>query len=270
MTEHFAEINGVRIHYEDEGEGPAVVWLHGLMGSIARGKAMGEAIDGLAERGYRVVTYDARGHGESGYTEDESHYTWEAHARDMAALMDHLGIKRAAVGGGSMGAGVSLIFALAHPERVEKLVLVALPGFDGEIELAKQLFGGFATLIATMGLEQATEIAMQLPPLLELKERAPTEYEATRQWFLALDPKATVFAIRGLLNGPALPGERLAEVRAPTLVIGHPDDPVHPAASAEKAHSAIAGSRLIMGTDVSYFRNHRDEMIEAVASFLAQ
>ena len=263
-------VNGIEIHYEVSGAGPTLVWLHGLMGSIARARTMGEGMERLADRGFRVVTYDARGHGESGYSEDESHYTWEAHARDMAALIDHLGIERASVGGGSMGAGVSLTFALAHPERVEKLVLVALPGFDGEIEVARQLFGGFATLIATVGLEQATEIAMQLPQLQELKERAPGEYEATRQWFLALDPKATVVAIRGLLNGPPLPAARLGEVRAASLVIGHPDDPVHPASSAERAHAAIAGSRLIMGRDVNYFREQREELIGAVASFLAE
>src|SRR3990172_7023891 len=122
-----ARINGFDMHYEIAGDGPTVVWLHGVGGSIALERKMGEGIEGLAQRGVRLIMYDARGHGESGYTEDESDYTWEAHARDMGGLLDHLGIERAVVGGGSMGAGVSLTFALAWPERVEKLLLVSLP-----------------------------------------------------------------------------------------------------------------------------------------------
>src|SRR3990172_11480668 len=109
-----ARINGFDMHYEIAGDGPTVVWLHGLGGSIALERKMGEGIEGLAQRGVRLI-------------KDEADYTWEAHARDMRGLLDHLGIERAVVGGGSMGAGVSLTFALAWPERVEKLLLVSLP-----------------------------------------------------------------------------------------------------------------------------------------------
>lgn len=264
----FAEINGCRIHYEASGNGPPVVWLHGLMGSIERGKKMGDGIDGLAERGFRRIAYDARGHGESGYTEDESDYTWEAHARDMLGLLDHLGIERAAVGGGSMGAGTALTLARAHPERVEKLVLLALPGFGDEIETAKAVFGAFASLIESVGLAQAVELVMQLPQFAELKERDPEQYAQTRDWLSSLDPQATVAAVRGLLNGPQLSAGRLGEVRVPALIAAHPDDPIHPASSGEKAHAAIAGSQLVMGETMDHFITHRAELLDTVATFL--
>jgi pimeloyl-ACP methyl ester carboxylesterase len=261
-------INGIDIHYEVSGEGPALVFLHGLMGSIARARAMGEGMDGLADRGFRLITYDARGHGDSGHTEDECHYTWEAHAADMLALLDHLGIERAALGGGSMGAGVSVTFALAHPERVERLLLAAPPPLEETIDTARQVFGGLASLIDAVGLEQAVAVAMQLPQFAEMKEASPQEYEQTRDWLLGVHPKATPLAIRGLLNGPQLPAERFGEITAPVLVIAHEGDPIHPLSTAQRLHEAIAGSRLVVAPDMTYFRERRGELLETVVAFL--
>jgi len=263
-----ARINNVNIHYEILGDGPTLVWLHGLMGSIERARSAGEGVEGLAARGFRVVMYDARGHGESGATPDERDYTWESHARDMIALMDHLEIDRAALGGGSMGARTALTAALAQPERVDKLVLLALPGFGEDIKTAQDVFLGLASLIESLGVEKAAEIVLQLPEYLELKESSPTEYEGMRQWFLGIRPDAPV-AIRGLLGNPTLDIERLRAVRVPTLVVGHADDPIHPLVAAQHAHEAIAGSQLLTGDGITYWREHHEELIDAIAAFLA-
>ena len=264
-----ATINSVQLHYEVAGEGLPVVFLHGLMGSIARSRLFGEDMDGLAGRGFRLVTYDARGHGESGFSEDEADYTWTAHANDLRALLDELGIERAYLGGGSMGAGVSIAFALAHPERVEKLVLIAPPPLADTIGTAQQIFGGLATLIESVGLERAVEIVMQLPDYAALKESDPAQFELLRDWLLSQHPRAVVFAIRGLLNGPPLPEERFGEITVPTLIVAHPGDPIHPQSTAELLHEAIAGSRLVVARDQSYYRERHDELVETVAEFLA-
>ena len=261
-------VNGIRLRYEVSGEGPALVWLHGLMGSIERSRAFGEGMDGLAQRGVRLIAYEARGHGESGYTEDEADYTWSAHAEDMRALLDQLGIERACIGGGSMGAGVSVVFALKHPERVEKLVLVAPPPLAGTIGTAQQLFCGLASLIETVGREQAAEIVMQLPQFAELKDSDPKQHELMREWLRTVHAQATPCAIRGLLNGPALPHERFGEIRVPALIVAHPDDPIHPVSSAQALHEAIAGSQLVVAPDMSYYREHHKELIDRVATFL--
>ena len=167
-----------------------------------------------------------------------------------------------------MGAGVAITFALAQPERVEKLVLVAPPPLAGTSETAKQVFGGFAFLIESLGLEQAVEVAMQLPQFVELKQSQPEQHGQLRDWLRSLHPHATVLAIRGLLNGPPLQEERFGEIVAPTLILAHPDDPIHPQSSAQKLHAAIAGSRLLMAPELNYYREHRDEMLEEVTSFL--
>jgi pimeloyl-ACP methyl ester carboxylesterase len=263
-----ARINGIDIHYEVTGDGPTVVFLHGLMGSIERSRAVGEGLDGLAERGFRLITYDARGHGESGFTENEVDYAWEAHARDLLGLLDDLGIERAAIGGGSMGAGVTLTLALAHPERVEKLMLLALPPLGDGFKPAKQMFGGFAQLIEGLGLEKAVEVVMQLPEYVKMREGDPEEFERLREWLLRMQPRGIIFAMRGLVNGPPLAHERFGEIAAPTLITAHPDDLLHPIESGQRAHAAIAGSRLIVAPSLPYYRDHRDELLDAVAGFL--
>ncbi len=263
-----ANVNSVALRYEVSGSGPTLVWLHGLMGSIDRARAFGEGVEALAERGVRLVTYEARGHGESGYTENEADYTWSAHASDMLALMDALGIERAHIGGGSMGAGISVMLALDHPERVEKLVLLAPPPLADTIDTAQQLFCGLASLIEAVGREQAAEIVMQLPQFAELKDGDPKQHDLMREWLRTVHPQATPFAIRGLLNGPALPLERFAEVRVPTLIVAHPDDPIHPVSTAEKLHEAIAGSKLVMAPNMNHYRTHHAELLEAIEAFL--
>jgi pimeloyl-ACP methyl ester carboxylesterase len=261
-------INGIDLHYEVSGEGPTLVWLHGLLGSIARARQFGEGMDGLPERGVRLIAWDARGHGESGYTANESDYSWAAHAEDLRALLDELGIDRAAIGGGSMGAGVSVTFALAHPERVEKLVLPAPPPLAGTIGPAQQIFGGLAALIENVGLEKAADIVLGLPDYVAMKEKDAKQYAYMREWLSGIREDAAPAAIRGLLNGPALAEDRFAEITAPALIVAHEGDPIHPAATAERLHEAIAGSRLVVAPDANYYRERREELVETVAAFL--
>lgn len=167
-----------------------------------------------------------------------------------------------------MGGPGVVRLVLAHPERVERLALVAPPPLAATSDLARQLFGGFATLIETVGLDAALEVAMQLPAFADLRESQPREYQLMREWLLSQRPRAVVRAVRGLLNGPPLPEGRFAEIEAPTLIVAHPDDPIHPQSSAEKLHEAIAGSRLVLAPEQGYYREHRDELMELVAAFL--
>lgn len=264
-----AKINNVDIHYETLGDGPTLVWLHGLTQSIARVRSIGRGMEELANRSVRLVLYDARGHGQSGYTADEAGYTWESHARDMLGLMDHLGIDRAALGGNSMGARTALMAALAQPERVEKLVLADLSGFGTGIKEGQEVFLALASLIDDVGVEKAADITMQLPQYAELKESDPEEYERVDNEYRTLRPDSTAAAIRGLLSDPHLEAEQLRAIHVPTLVFGRTEDPIHPIEAAQQAHEAIAGSQLLAGDGIMYWRTHHHDMIDAVAAFLA-
>ncbi len=112
---------------ETAGEGPDVVLLHGLT-ATRRYVVMGSKA--LPRAGYRVTTFDARGHGESSPAADRAEYEYRDMVADLEAVLSHLGAERAALGGASMGAHTAMAFALAFPERVSALVQIT-PAYDG-------------------------------------------------------------------------------------------------------------------------------------------
>lgn len=115
-----AKMNGINIQYEDSGSGPAVFLTHGY---AATGRMWKPQREPLTDAGYRLITWDMRGHGGTDSPDDQAQYSEALTMADMAGLLDHLGVERAVVGGLSLGGYMSLGFYLAHPERVQALVL---------------------------------------------------------------------------------------------------------------------------------------------------
>ena len=114
------KINGQWIHYEDTGGNlPPVVLAHGL---LMDHEMFAPQLEALGSR-YRIITWDARCHGQTETTDDPFTY-WDL-AEDLRGLLDHLGIARAVIGGMSQGGFVALRFALKHPERVAALILLS-------------------------------------------------------------------------------------------------------------------------------------------------
>lgn len=121
----YARNEDVEIHYEDEGDGPPVLLIHGH----TLDQRVWDAITpGLRQCGCRLIRPDLRGHGRS--TRPERGYHASHHAADMRAVLDATGSDRASVVGYSLGGGVALEMALTVPERVGSLVLLSpvLPG----------------------------------------------------------------------------------------------------------------------------------------------
>ena len=114
-----ALVNGIQLHYQQFGEGPDLVMIHGITGNLAVWHL--EIVQALLSE-YRMTTYDLRGHGYSDVP--PMGYTTADHASDLRSLLDALGIERAHVMGHSFGADVALNFAILFPERVERLILV--------------------------------------------------------------------------------------------------------------------------------------------------
>ncbi|MCA1592700.1 MAG: alpha/beta hydrolase [Acidobacteria bacterium] len=118
----FAEVDGVRVHYQEAGDSrdPAILLLHGFCASSLVWR---DVMTQIADAGFHVVVPDLVGFGFSDKPR-EWEYTIEAQARGVVRLMDELGIERAAVVGSSYGGAVAATCALDYPERVERLVLV--------------------------------------------------------------------------------------------------------------------------------------------------
>lgn len=114
-----------KVYYQERGEGPALVLINGLSQSTANWTSQASA---FAER-FRVITLDCRGQGRTTYAGETIEL--QDHIDDLYALLDHLGIERAHLVGFSHGARVALSFSVAHPERVDRLVLSGMGADDG-------------------------------------------------------------------------------------------------------------------------------------------
>jgi len=264
----FTNVNGFQMHYQVRGDGPPLVIAHGLLSSMLMADILGEVPIALFQH-FSVITYDARGHGESGFTTNTADYQWESLAADLLGLFNHLGIKQAHLGGSSMGGGTVLVFALRHPEMVNNIVLQSPPPV-GQQQSAPgaALFGGLALLIEGLGLKKAVETVLKIPPWADLKKTAPLMFTFMRQWLLSLNAQAVVPAIRGIDYGPALDKEDFSRIQAESLLIAHPDDELHPVASAERLRDAIPNSQLVVAPDAFYYNLHRDELASTIQAFL--
>ncbi|HBA48340.1 MAG TPA: hypothetical protein DCZ91_11195 [Lachnospiraceae bacterium] len=111
------EHNGVILEYEVSGTGIPFVFLHGMGGSVEQIRSVYEPV-----RGIRLISMNQQGHGNSGV--DWDRYDFDHLGDDVIALLDHMGVEKAVLGGISMGAAVSLNTAVRYPERVQQLLLI--------------------------------------------------------------------------------------------------------------------------------------------------
>jgi len=113
----------MQIAYLDEGEGEAIILIHGFASNKETNWVAPGWVKTLTASGYRVIALDNRGHGQSAKPHDSGHYEQKLMAGDALALLDHLAIKRADIIGYSMGARLALCLAGIAPQRVRSLVL---------------------------------------------------------------------------------------------------------------------------------------------------
>ncbi len=236
----FAEVNGARLYYDEEGAGAAVVLIHaGLMDS----RMWDRQVPALAER-YRVIRYDARGHGRSAPPAAP-----HSQAEDLRALLDELGIERAALVGLSMGGRTAIDLALAHPGRVSALVLLA-PGLSGS-RIGAYTDAQIARVDAAIrsgDLGPAAELWLEVWAPLGLDEPIRT---------IALD-NAGVFLYEEFEVEPETPAaDRLEEIRAPTLIVAGDRDVPGILAIAELLEQNVPGARRVILPGVDHMVNFR-------------
>lgn len=236
------------------------------MGSVALAASFGERHDAIAERGVRVIAYDARAHGRSGFTRDPRDYSWPSHAADMHAFMQALGLERASILGGSMGAGSAMTLALDHPEAIEKLILRAPPPFGTDMRRTRRTFVRLAWLYQLVGARMTARIVTSRPGMRYTQGASPAL--DLRSFFSSQRREAIVPAIRGLFAGPPPPYDRAAEITHPALVLTHPGDEIHPLASGELLHARMPHARLAVAPTATYWQERPEDLADLVASFV--
>lgn len=255
--------DGLRLHYSERGapEGPPFVMIHGLLWSSRMLRRIAEL---LPE--HRVLLIDLRGHGSSDRPTDPDRYTWSALAGDVMALLDHLGLERAVVGGLSLGANVTLAAAVEHPERVSAIV-PEMPVLDRAERFARPVFTTMVTALRAGGpaLGCATGAVARLPLPGSIPELA-----AVRD-VLSLDPEAGAALVAGLLADDLL-FERIRPERLemPALVIGHVGDPLHVLDDARELADRLPNGRLVTRWSILDYRIRPDLLAEVLVDFLSE
>ena len=186
-------INNIEIYYEEHGSGPAMLWAHGLGQNL---NDWNELVPFFENR-YRVIHYDARGHGRSQILEHEDDYSQDLMIVDMLALLDELSVDRVIVGGHSMGANVALNFALRHPQRCAAVILVAIGTGSSDPVLWKKYWGKLADLAENNGIEAYVE-GLRETPAWERALSHPLIGERVTQSESANKPQAIANIIRGI------------------------------------------------------------------------
>ncbi len=238
----FVEVAGIRLHVRDSGPraAPAVILLHGFGSSLQTWDDWATAL----EHDFRVVRYDQPGFGLTG-TDPSGDYSDTRATAILAGLMDHLGVQKATILGHSMGGRIAWTFASTHPERVEKLVLMAPDGFA-----SPGMAYGMKPSVPLM--MRALPYVLPMPMLrASLKPgfgdpTALTEplVERYRDMMLAPGVRTAIvdrMAQMVLVN----PEPMLARIGAPTLLMWGGQDGMVPATNAADYLRNIKGARLI-------------------------
>ena len=238
--------DGVLLAGEEVGEGPPIVLLHGL--TATRRYVLHGSLT-LARRGYRLITYDARGHGESSPAPEGEGYGYEQLVRDLAAVLsDRCPGERPVLGGHSMGCHTAVAYALDHADEVAALVLagpvtLGIPASDESLAAWDRLAdglerGGLEGFMGAYEADLGVDPAWRETALRITRERM----ERHRH------PEAVARALREVPR--SLPFEGLAELETlavPALVVASYDeaDPGHPYAIAEAWAERLPDARLV-------------------------
>ncbi|WP_058309143.1 alpha/beta fold hydrolase [Gracilibacillus massiliensis] len=265
--------NSIELHYEDVGSGKPVVLIHGWPLS---GRSWEKQVSALVEDGYRVITYDRRGFGQS--SQPWNGYDYDTLAADLHKLILHLGLSDVTLVGFSMGGGeVARYIGTYGTERIAKAVLAgAIPPYlyksdenpDGGLDDAT--IKGFQEGVKEdrlAFLDSFTTTFFASGDRTDLVSEAFRLYNRDIAAFAS--PKGTLDCISAFSYTDFR--EDLTKFNVPTLILHGDADAIVPVeVSGQKAHEQIAGSKLVVieGGPHGFNATHAEEFNEALLQFL--
>lgn len=253
---------GQRIAYTEYGSGTrTVVLIHGLLLSQRMHEPLARA---LAARGNRVLTIDLLGHGRSNRPAQPAQYSISLFAGQVVGLLDHLGVDEAVVLGTSLGANTALEVCHMAPERVRGMI-VEMPVLDQALVACLVAFGPLTIALSlAQPAARLVALAARAIPRRGLPFYADIALDTVRQ-----DPGPSGAVLRGLFFGrTAPPEEERRTMLAPTLVIGHRRDPIHPLTDAGMLADELPNGRLLQANSFVELRLTPDRLTDEIAAFL--
>jgi pimeloyl-ACP methyl ester carboxylesterase len=264
----------VRIYYEQHGPtdrrapGSPLVLAYGIGGNA---DLWDVNVPALAAR-HRLVLWEPRGHARSDSPEDPARYSFARWALDLKAVLDHLRLRTAHVGGLSLGAGIATRFTLAYPRRVRSLLVTNSSSAAGLPLSVDNLLLRAQSIKVTLeqGMDAMAEFAMQSNPNVAARLALdPSSKDEFYAYYRRLQPIGYANALRALLAMDHIT-DRLREIRVPVLLIGGDLDPSLGPMKVMRAK--IRGSRMVVLSPASHFAN-RDQpeaWNRAAVEFLAR
>ena len=254
-------IRGVQLALTDTGEGLPILWGHGLVGSVEQDEQFSVIDWRYLARRYRVIQWDARGHGKSGGAAVPDDYRWDNHGRDLIALADALGVDRFVAGGVSMGAAAALHAATQAPRRVMGIVLALAPTAYDTRAAQSDLYRAAAVLIERMGVDAYAEQLRNLPApeiLGELSDRYFPEPQVSERLLPSV--------LRGVANSDLPAPDAVSAFSAPALLLPWVGDQGHPLSTSERLVELLPNVQV----HVAYHLSDVAKWTDRVDAFLAQ
>jgi pimeloyl-ACP methyl ester carboxylesterase len=260
VTREFTH-DGQRLVYDEYGEGRDVVVL--LPGLLLSRKMQDPLARALADRGNRVITFDLLGHGESDRPVDMWRYSMPLFGEQVIGLLDHLGIRRAVIGGTSLGANVSLEAAMLAPGRMQGLI-IEMPVLDNALLACAIAFTPllvaltFGAPVTRLVARAARRVPRGLHNLVDIGLDAVSQ-----------DPAPSAAVLQGLFFGrSAPPRSERKTIKSHALVIGHPRDPVHPFSDSDMLVRELPNARLVEASSILELRLTPERLTGEIAEFV--
>lgn len=241
---HFADIDGVRIHYQEKGTGTPLLLLHGFTSSTYSWK---DVFEPLSQR-FRVIAVDLKGFGYSGKPDGD--YSRSGQAMLIVHLLDYLKIDQAWLCGNSMGGEIALNVAVKSPQRVAGLILidsggVKVPG-SGSLAPGYLLIPIVGRMLTALSLTSDKLVRQGLEKSFYDRSKVTEERVAT--YYRPLQTRGgQLAALRARTQADQSPIEQdLSRINVPTLIIWGAQDALIPLEAGRKMSSLIKNSKLVV------------------------
>ena len=254
---------GHRLAYTEFGEGKR--WVLLMPGLLVPALMQEHLATALAASGAHVLTLDPLGHGRSDRPSGMAEYSIESFASDAIALLDHLDIDEAVIGGTSLGANVTLEIAHTAPQRVRGMI-IEMPVLENALVASVIAFGPL--LVALHFGERAMRPVAAT--LRRIPRRALPFWSNVALDIVRQDPGPSAALLQGLFFSHIAPhSAQRRELTMPSLVIGHHIDPVHPFSDAGVLTGELPNARLVEASNILELRLRPDRLTAEIARFVA-
>jgi pimeloyl-ACP methyl ester carboxylesterase len=260
--------DSLTFHYRDSGgNGTPFFFQHGLGEDVTQPFSLF-----LPPRHVRLIAFDARGHGATKPLGEARDLRFDIFADDLHALMDKLKIRRAIVGGISMGAGVALNFCVRYPDRVTALVLSRPAWLEEPHPWNVRMFTLISQLLREHGPKRGQEMFRQSVEYQDTLRRWPAVATSLAEQFESPHAQEAACRLDSLIRDtPCQDRKRWRAIKVPTLVLANHHDPIHPWEFGQELAREIPGAHLteITAKSISVDQHTRDVQA-ALETFLQQ